>query len=144
MFDINISSIWPFPTGSGVQSEDRQPNLIHVRRQDMMNQIDTRGGITIAWTYQGVSDQPGTLSTLNFGIAVCSPKDVYNKSEGRRIAVERLPENELTIQNNIFYGMDQSRIASYMRNLVINTASMITMQEIGRNIFDSKGRYIIL
>ena len=32
-------------------------------------------------------------STMNFGVAICSPKDVFKKSEGRKLAYQRAIES---------------------------------------------------
>lgn len=76
----------------------------HVRNLDTFNQIDSKGGLTVA--VEGVDVEVFKQSFMNLfskdftvtvkiGFAVCSDKDGFVKKTGRELASSRLKETQI-------------------------------------------------
>ena len=60
----------------------------HFRNRSPLGNYDPKGGFTIAYTYN--ADRHGNGkgdSTMELSIALCSPRDCFNKSIGRSLAI---------------------------------------------------------
>ena len=57
-------------------------------------------------------------NSMYFGVAICSPKDNFKKSEGRKIAYERAMNNPNVVVSNIKKNQVHSISKSYANSLI--------------------------
>lgn len=103
----------------------------HLRRVDgQVDQIATRGGITMAFEASKHVNDLGPEDTVRIGFSFCSGSDNFEREAGRTVAKQRLALDQTGIPGHIFREMLHANTVSdlYFKGLV-----KILDEEQGRN-----------